>query len=141
MTGDVSLSSIEFSSAYNPIHLAISSVRCTLSNGQESPLYIVEGEKQQKPKVINFSADRKVNWVQAEDGVNYVKRVTIVCVIVRSHSSIKKARKSMPTTQRTTREGEPYTTSEKTKSSSEFTETSATKLVNGVSKVSASLSR
>ena len=43
-----------------------------------SPLFILEGERQYKPKRINFTADRKVHQVQAEDGRNFVKRITFL---------------------------------------------------------------
>ena len=60
---DVSLKSITFST-FSERDIVVSSVQCTLSTDEESPLFNTEGKDQCRAKIINFDAKKPVRSVQ-----------------------------------------------------------------------------
>lgn len=76
---DVHLKSITFST-FGVSQTVVSSVQCTLSTDEKSPLFDTKGVDQHHSKTINFDAARPVRSVQARDNSNspYTHAVTFL---------------------------------------------------------------
>jgi len=71
MPADASLRSLDLSYSHQKSGQgALSAIKCTLSNEQQSPLFLSKNSARYHDKVINFKGKRKVAKVQACDGNN-----------------------------------------------------------------------
>ena len=74
---DVTLKSIDVK-VYQQDGSYISSITCTLSNGEVSPVFAKKGITHFTPKTIEFDEDRPVRAVQAWGGANFTRRMTFL---------------------------------------------------------------